>query len=194
MDAVSLGKDRSMRFVVIGTAGAGKTTFAQSLAEAIGCPCIELDQLYWDAHWVAVPREDFRTAVRAATKGDRWVIDGNYGSVRDIVWPRATDVLWLNFPRRTVFYRVFWRTVRRGMLRTELFKGNRESLRMAFLSKESVILQSIAAYGKNRQKFSELRKDPAFVHLQWTDVTKASRTAAVIEALARADCDAPLPS
>ncbi|RZI64632.1 MAG: toxin, partial [Variovorax sp.] len=32
-----------MRCLVVGTSGAGKSTFAARLARAIQCPCIELD-------------------------------------------------------------------------------------------------------------------------------------------------------
>ncbi len=35
-----------MRCVVIGTSGAGKSTFAQALSKAAECPWIELDALY----------------------------------------------------------------------------------------------------------------------------------------------------
>jgi ribose 1,5-bisphosphokinase PhnN len=39
-----------------------------------------------------------------------------------------------------VLWRVLTRTVRRVLTREELFSGNRESLRMAFFSRESVIM------------------------------------------------------
>ena len=36
-----------MRISVIGTSGAGKTTFARRLAEAVGAPYVELDAINW---------------------------------------------------------------------------------------------------------------------------------------------------
>lgn len=174
-----------MRFVVVGTSGAGKSTFSSALAAAAGCPYIELDRLYWGPDWTAVPPEQFENAVRAATAGDRWVADGNYSAVRDVLWSRATHVIWLNFGRRTVFSRVLWRTLSRGLMRTELSHGNRESLRMAF-SRESVLLWSYTTFAKNRVKFAGLRDDPKYAHLHWTEITEPSRTRAVIDKLARA--------
>ncbi|MBN3730829.1 toxin [Burkholderia sp. Tr-20390] len=176
---------KPMRFIVVGTSGAGKSTFSSALAAAAGCPCIELDRLYWGPGWTAVPPEQFESAVLAATAGDRWVADGNYSAVRDALWSRATHVIWLNFGRRTVFSRVLWRTLSRGLMRTELSHGNRESLRMAF-SRESVLLWSYTTFARNRIKFTALRDDPTFAHLHWTEITRPSHTRAVIDRLARA--------
>ncbi|VWC59402.1 toxin [Burkholderia contaminans] len=175
-----------MRVVVVGTSGAGKSTFSSALAAAAGCPYIELDRLYWGPGWTAVPPEQFESAVLAATAGDRWVADGNYSAVRDALWSRATHVIWLNFGRRTVFSRVLWRTLSRGLMRTELSHGNRESLRMAF-SRESVLLWSYTTFARNRVKFAGLRDDPKFAHLHWVEITSPSRTRSIIDMLARAD-------
>ncbi|MDR8052409.1 toxin [Burkholderia cenocepacia] len=175
-----------MRVIVIGTSGAGKSTFSRALAVAAGYPHIELDRLYWGPGWTAVPPEQFEREVLAATAGDRWVADGNYSAVRDVLWSRATHVVWLNFGRWTVFSRVLRRTLGRGLMRTELFHGNRESLRMAFCSRDSVLLWSYTTFAKNRVKFAGLRNDPKYAHLHWTEITEPSRTRAVIETLARA--------
>jgi len=170
-----------MRFVVIGTSGSGKSTFASALAASADCPYIELDQFYWGPNWAAVPPEDFEKAVLGATAGDRWVADGNYSAVRDVLWSRATHIVWLNFGRWTVFSRVLWRTVSRGVMRTELSHGNRESLRMAFCSRDSILLWSYTTFAKNRLKFASLRDDPKYAHLQWIEITKPRHTNAFIE-------------
>ncbi|AOK52790.1 toxin [Burkholderia stagnalis] len=175
-----------MRFVVVGTSGSGKSTFASALAAAADCPHIELDALYWGPGWTAVPPEQFERAVLAATAGDRWVADGNYSAVRDVLWSRATHIVWLNFGRWTVFSRVLWRTLSRGLTRTELFHGNRESLRMAFCSRDSVLLWSYTTFARNRVKFAGLRDDPKYAHLHWTEITAPSRTRAFIDLHARA--------
>lgn len=176
-----------MRFIVVGTSGSGKSTFANALSKAMNCPCIELDRFYWGPNWAAVPAEEFERAVCEATMGERWVADGNYGAVRELLWSRATHIVWLNFGRATVFSRVFWRTVSHIIKRTELFNGNRESLRMAFLSRKSVLLWSFTTFSRNRIKFSALRDDPGFSHLQWLEITEPSRVNAVIRSLSRAE-------
>ncbi|MGA9532733.1 MAG: hypothetical protein WBR18_08475 [Anaerolineales bacterium] len=93
------------RIVVVGTSCAGKTTFAEQVAARCSIPHVELDDLYWFPDWEPRPLEVFRNAVRAAAAEQDWVIDGNYSKARDLIWPRATDIVWLNLPFRTVFWR-----------------------------------------------------------------------------------------
>lgn len=174
----------SMRCLVVGTSGAGKSTFARALAQAAGCPHIELDDLYWGADWMAVPHAEFEQAVRAATTGAHWVADGNYSAARDALWPQATHVVWLNYGRWTVFSRLLWRTLGRGLLRKRLGHGNRESLRMAFFSRDSILRWAYTTFDKNRVKFAALRHDPAYAHLQWTEGTAPSQAKRVIAQLA----------
>jgi adenylate kinase family enzyme len=169
-----------MRYVVIGTSGAGKSTFARSLAEATGGHYVELDQLHWAPGWTERPRCEFAQAVAAATEGPAWVIDGNYSAVRDIVWPRASHIVWLNFSRAVVFSRIVRRTVRRSLLREPLWHGNRESIARAFFSKDSIILWSLSTYHKNRAKYRALRESGAFGHLQWHELRTPSEAARLL--------------
>jgi hypothetical protein len=57
------------------------------------------------------------------------VVDGNYGLVRDTVWPRATHLIWLDYERSVIMRRVIVRSLWRVMTRTELWAGNRERWR-----------------------------------------------------------------
>jgi hypothetical protein len=49
--------------------------------------------------------------------------------VRDIVWQRATHLVWLNYERAVIMARVISRSLVRAILRTELWAGNRERRR-----------------------------------------------------------------
>ncbi|WP_162980859.1 AAA family ATPase, partial [Pseudomonas aeruginosa] len=110
MTRVEAERGAPLRVVVVGTSGAGKSTFSAALAARLGCTHVELDRLYWGPGWQAVPHERFEHAVEQATTGPRWVADGNYSAVRELLWGRATHVVWLNFGRWTVFSRVLRRT------------------------------------------------------------------------------------
>jgi adenylate kinase family enzyme len=154
------------RVAVVGTSCAGKTTFAAALAAKLQVPHIELDALHWRADWVPAPRDVFRQAVATATAAERWVSDGNYGMVRDLVWGRATAVIWLNYPFATVLRRALWRTARRALLREELYSGNRESFRKALLSRDSILLWVITTWGRLRREYPQLFEQAAFAHLE----------------------------
>ena len=162
-DATSL-----RRVLVVGTSGAGKTTFARMLAARLAIPHVELDALHCLPAWTERTPADFRAQVAQAIAGrDRWVIDGNYSVVRDILWPQATDVVWLDYSRPTVFGRILRRTLRRAWTREPLWAGNTESLSKAFLSRDSILLWSLSTHGKNRRKFSGLQREGLYPQLRW---------------------------
>jgi adenylate kinase family enzyme len=158
------------RYVVVGTSGSGKTTFARELASIVDGCHVELDALHWGPNWTPRTTPEFEAGVRARTTGERWVADGNYSAVRHVVWARATDIVWLNFGRTVVFSRVIRRTLRRGATRQELWSGNRESLRMALFSKESILLWSFNTFAKNRVKFAAARDSGEHPHLRWHEL------------------------
>ena len=159
-----------MRYVVVGTSGSGKSTFARKLSDVTRSPHIELDALYWSENWKPRPREEFEERVRHATSGEGWVVDGNYTVTRPIVWSRATHIVWLNYARSVVFPRILWRTLRRAAARETLWHGNRESLSKAFLSKASILLWSFTTYAKNVVKYEALRKGYEHPHLTWAEL------------------------
>ena len=154
------------RINVVGTTGSGKTTVARRAAEALGVPFVELDALHWEPGWQEAPDEILRERVSEATRGSRWVVDGNYGKVRDIVWGRVDTVVWLDYSFPRIFMRLLWRTLRRGVLREELWSGNRESLTMT-LSKDSILLWAITSYPKNRKRYTNLMSAPEYAHIRF---------------------------
>ena len=81
------------RVCVIGSSCAGKTTFARRLAERLEVVHIELDAIFWLPGWQERPRDEFRSLIGAAVAGERWVADGNYSRVQDLIWARATTII-----------------------------------------------------------------------------------------------------
>lgn len=154
------------RVAVIGTSCSGKTTFAAALAARLQVPHIELDALHWQPNWVEAPLEAFRADVAAAVAGEHWVCDGNYSKVRDLVWGRATTVIWLDYPFTTVMGRALYRTLRRAITREELFSGNRESIRMAFFSRESILWWVVTTHRRRREEYGALFAGSGFPHLE----------------------------
>ena len=144
------------RVVVIGTSCSGKTTFANHLAQSLGQNAIQLDAVYWLPEWRPRPEHEFKRLVRDAVAQEEWVLDGNYSRLRDIVWPRATTIIWLNYSFPVVMYRALNRTFRRSIYKEPFYSGNQESLRRAFLSKDSILLWVLKTYHRRRREYPEI--------------------------------------
>ena len=113
----------------------------------MGSVHIELDALNWQPGWILVPSDRFREDVATALETPRWVTDGNYRSVRDLVWERADCLVWLNYPLSLIVTRLIRRTARRIWNSESCCNGNQESLRRAF-SRESIILWALQTHGR----------------------------------------------
>ena len=164
---LSTDRDRPdlTRAVVIGTSGAGKTTFARALAERMGVPHIEFDAYRHGPNWTETPDDVFRRRVADATAGGGWVADGNYSLVRDIVWTRATAVVWLDYPFPVIFWRLFRRTIRRSVKREELWNGNREQLWRHFFTKDSLFLWALKTHRRRKRGVIAALAAPEYRHL-----------------------------
>lgn len=172
------------RVAGVGSSCSGKTTLARDLANLLGASHIELDAIYWEADWKPRPMPDFRHLVEQAVSADRWVLDGNYSTVRDLVWPRATAVVWLNDPFLLVSSRALSRTLRRALTREELYSGNRESFRKAFLSSDSILLWVITSFRRHRREFAALRGSRTFPHIHFRELRGPSEASRLLSSLA----------
>jgi len=156
------------RVAVVGTSCSGKTTLARRIASSTGIPYHELDTLFWRPNWTPAPIDEFRAAVEAIVAGEQWVLDGNYSRVRDIIWPRATELVWLDLPFPVVLWRAVTRTARRVITREELFAGNRETIRLVLFDRDSILWWVISTHHRRRQtyqaKFRERAGLPFRVH------------------------------
>lgn len=157
---------RTRRAVVIGTAGSGKTDLASQLAQRLGVAHVELDALHWGPNWSLPTAEGFRERVATALAGDAWVADGNYSAVRDIVWRRAELVVWLDYRLPLILVRLVCRTLGRVISREELWGGNRETLRGAIFSRDSLLWWVVGQYRRRRREYPLLFQQPEHAHLQ----------------------------
>jgi adenylate kinase family enzyme len=150
------------RVVVVGTSCSGKTTLARRLATILNAPYSELDALYWGPEWT--PRADFRETVLAVARQPRWVIDGNYSAVRDLVWRRCTATVWLDYSFARVFARALRRTARRVVGREPLYSGNRETVTSALFDREAPLWLVVRTHRKRRRDFPALLAQPEYGH------------------------------
>lgn len=170
------------RVSVVGNSGSGKTTLARQIANAIDAPHFELDAIFHQPGWTELPTEQFRARVDEATKSDRWVVDGNYSVVQDIVWGRADTVVVLCPPRHRVMRRVVARTIRRALLRTELWNGNREPLTnlTSLDPMKNIMVWSWTRHHVYRDRYTQAAADPQNKHLRFVFVRDAADARALM--------------
>jgi adenylate kinase family enzyme len=153
--------------VVTSASGAGGTTVGREIARRLDLPFHELDALFWQPDWTEPEREEFRERVAEIVATESWVIDGSYQSwIDQLVLGRADVVVWLDLPTRVWLPRLVRRTVSRARSGEELWDGNRESLRNAFASRDSLILFSLRHYRGRRRRYPERFADYDLVRLR----------------------------
>ncbi|MBW8813510.1 MAG: hypothetical protein JF588_08805 [Caulobacterales bacterium] len=177
-----------MRVSVTGTSGSGKTTFARTLAAAVGGAHIDLDAINWQAGWYDLNRnepEEFRRRVAAAVAAERWAACGNYSRVRDLIQARATHIVWLDYPKWIVMARVFRRSFARAWSGEELWPGTGNTETFArWLDAEHPIRWAWDTYALRREKNAAEFADPALAHVQKIRLTHPREAGPLIRRLA----------
>ena len=105
-----------MKIHVTGNAGAGKTTLANTIGQALNLPVYGLDQVVWQPSWQKTPPEERDRLEQALIEKPNWVIEGVSHQIR-----HAADLtLFLDVPRL--------RCLRRALIRSlpHLFSGRPE--------------------------------------------------------------------
>lgn len=122
------------RILVIGSAGAGKTTFAKLLAQQASLPLIHLDAHYWKPGWIKPSEESWNFKVEELCDQLEWVMDGNFSSSLDVRLERADTVFFLDFGRTLCLYSVLKRLILHwGSVRDDMAEGCKESFDLGFL-------------------------------------------------------------
>jgi adenylate kinase family enzyme len=155
-----------VRVSVIGSSGAGKSTFARRLAHRLGCACIELDAIYHQAGWTQLSDEEFRARVSPLVQPESWVCDGNYSNVHTIVLARATDVVWLDPAKPVVMAQVIWRSFSRAITGRELWNGNRELFR-SWIDPEHPIRWAWSTFARRREDYARRMRSPEYAHVRF---------------------------
>lgn len=154
---------------VIGTSGAGKSTFAKKLSSILNASYIEMDKIFWGPNWKWPSDEEFFQKLRNALSEPRWVLDGNYTRTVPIKWEKIEVVIWLDYSFSRTLFQAIKRAIKRSWTQEEIWEGtgNRESFRKSFFSKDSIIWWTITTHGNTRQKYESYMSDQKFSHIKF---------------------------
>ena len=140
--------------MIASASGSGKTTVGRELARRLGVPFVELDSLNHGPGWTEATADELRARVEPIVATDGWVIDGGYRSkLGDLVLGSADTVVWLDLPRREWLPRLLRRTIVRIVRREELWAGNRETFRGAFVGRDALLPFALRSYRVRRRSY-----------------------------------------
>jgi adenylate kinase family enzyme len=175
------------RVVVIGVTSSGKSTLAETLAKRFDMDFIDLDALHWEPNWQGAPIEVFRDRVEKATRAEKWAVAGNYHTVRDLIWPKAEAVIWLDYSLLTVIWQLTRRTCKRWWNQELLWGTNREPLlqHFKFWSQDSLYHWLFKTYWRRRREIPLLLFEPEHRHLTLIQFQKPEKTRAWLDSFQR---------
>lgn len=149
------------RVVVLGTRGAGKSTFSTELVRRLGCTHIDRDRLWSED--VPMDSEEFRSAVDRATGKGCWVFDGMPFYVEDVVFQRADTVVCLDYGKPMVMNRVVRRSLRQTVLRQSVGVHTPISL-LSVRQADHPIRWAWKTHSERRAQMREWAKRPELSH------------------------------
>jgi len=166
------------RVVVIGASGSGKTTLGRWLGAEFSLPFTDLDDIFWRPGWRQAPIPEFRRDVDALTRQPRWAIAGNYGAARDLVWPRADTLVWLDLPLPQVLWRTTRRVLRQSISGESICNGNSQQLKALVFGTDPLLGYTLRTYSQRRRDWRHFLAAPEHAHLRVLRLDSPARVAA----------------
>lgn len=122
------------KIIIIGSGGAGKSTFARKLGHKLNRKVYHLDALFWKPNWVGVSRDEQIKVQHTLVQEEEWIIDGNYGGTMEIRLQAADTIIFLDIPRTICVFRVLKRMIQyRNKTRPDMGEGCKERIDIHFL-------------------------------------------------------------
>ncbi len=167
---------------------------SRELAACLDVPLLELDAVFHQPDWQQLPDDRFQSKVSEFTTAARWVVDGNYTShgMRDVLWPKADSIVWLDMPKSVVMRRVVARTIRRAASREKLWNGNREPWTNLYSRdpEKNIVVWAWTRFDNVREKYEQCMTDGTWAH---AGVKRLRTPREVKRFLAHIEAGTPIP-
>lgn len=90
--------DMFRKIIVIGSPGAGKSTFSRKLRDITSLPLYHLDMIKHKPDKTTITKEEFDRRLSDILRTDKWIIDGNYQRTIELRLEKCDTVFLMDFP------------------------------------------------------------------------------------------------
>lgn len=91
-------KKKMEKIIVIGSPGAGKSSFSKKLKNITKLPLYHIDMLYHKKDGTHITKEELEEKLKEIFKTDKWIIDGNYQKTLELRINECDTIFLLDFP------------------------------------------------------------------------------------------------
>lgn len=91
-------KKKMKKIIVIGSPGAGKSSFSKKLKNITKLPLYHIDMLYHKKDGTHITKEELEEKLKEIFKTDKWIIDGNYQKTLELRINECDTIFLLGFP------------------------------------------------------------------------------------------------
>ena len=91
-------KKKMKKIIVIGSPGAGKSSFSKKLKNITKLPLYHIDMLYHKKDGTHITKEELEEKLKEIFKTDKWIIDGNYQKTLELRINECDTIFLLDFP------------------------------------------------------------------------------------------------
>ncbi len=122
------------RVTIHGASGSGKSTLARNLSSITRLPVVHLDRIYWSEDWQERRKAEAISEVEAEVAKPRWIIEGIYKSSFRLRMERADTIIFLDYPRALLLWRVIRRVYKnRGTVQPDMPQAYPERFNWSFM-------------------------------------------------------------
>ena len=118
------------KIVIIGSPGAGKSTFARDLGRILHINVVHLDRVFWEPGWKEKPREVRLDILQEIVRNERWIIEGTYLGSSEPRLKAADTIIFLDTASLVCLSRIIKRYFNQRRFRRDIPNGCHDKLNL----------------------------------------------------------------